>query len=300
MEKKKSYRGWIYGIRNKVNNKLYVGQTVDLVQRRYQHFNREGCPALKRAFDKYGIEEFEMYVILTFEAINQEVLKQLLDYFECYYIKKFDTFHNGYNCTEGGGGRSGYLLPEESKAKIGDAQKKYKAQDWVKQKDRERMLGNTLSEEFKRPILRYSLEGVIIKEYPWIGEAIQDIINEGKHTNNWRSIHSNIIRALADESNRQHCSKAYDCMWRYKESDSYEMFIDPCRRKKEKPVYHYSKEGELLAHYRTLREASLATGMTIHTLKYKSYNGDLHRREGRVPRADYWSRLSPEEHRDIQ
>lgn len=297
MEKIKNKRGWIYGIKNKVNGKLYIGQTVNYTKREYQHFNKETCPALRNAFEKYGINNFEMFVILTFKAINEEVLKQLLDWFECFYIKKFNTFNDGYNCTLGGDGRLGYQMGDEAKAKISSAQRAYKSQDWVKQKDRERMLGNKLSEEFKKPILRYNLEGILIKEYSCIGDAIQDISNEGNYTNNWRSIHSNIIRALADEANKQHCNKAYDCIWKYKVSDSYEVFIEPFRRKNEKPVYHYTKEGNLIEYYSTLREASSVTGLTIHALKYKSYNGDLRRKEGRVPRSDYWSRLSPEEYK---
>lgn len=290
MKKKESYRGWIYGIRNKVNGKLYIGKTVNFTKRKYQHFHKETCPALKNAFVKYGIENFEMFEILTFVAINEDVLNQLLNWFEVFYIKRYNTYNYGYNCTKGGEGTTGNKLSSTTKEKIGNAQRAYKAQDWVKQKDRERMLGNTLSEKTKRPILKYTLDGIFIREYSWIGDAIQDIIKDSKYTNNWRSIHSNIIRALADDANKQHCNKAYDSMWRYKTSNLFEIFIDPFRRKKEKPVYHYSKEGELLEQYATLHEASVKTGMSIHTLKYLSYNGGLNRKKGKPCRKDYWSR----------
>lgn len=290
MKKNNSYRGWIYCIRNKVNGKLYVGKTNNFTKRKYQHFHNETCPALKMAFAKYGIENFEMFEILTFAAVSNKVLNEFLNWFEIFYINKYGTYNNGYNCTKGGDGALGKSLSSITKEKIGNAQKVYKAQDWVKQKDRERMLGNTLSEKYKRPILRYTIDGVFMKEYSWIGDAIQDIIKDSKYTNNWRSIHSNIIRALASDSNKQHCNKAYDCMWKYKTSNLFEIFIDPFRRKKEKPVYHYSKEGELLEQYTTLREASVKTGMSVHTLKYLSYNGDLNRKKGKLCRKDYWSR----------
>lgn len=289
-------QGWIYTITNKVNGKMYVGKTVDFTQRKWQHFHKEECPALKRAFAKYGIESFEMHPILTFYAINKEVLNFMLSWLEKYYIEKYDTYGNGYNITRGGEGTLGYEHTEEYKLHMSQKQKEYKAQSWVKEKDRQRMLGNTFSEEFKRPILKYSLDGEFVKEYSWIGEAIDDISQSGKYTNNWRSIHSNLIRALNGNNNKQANNKAYDSMWRYKETDNYPITIEPFRKNKEKSVYHYSKDGELLESFRTLREASALTGMNIKTLKYMSYNGDLRRREGRICKTDYWSRIAPENH----
>lgn len=290
MDYSKICQGWIYTITNKVNGKMYVGKTVDFTQRKYQHFHREECPALKNAFAKYGIENFEMLPILSFKAINKEVCDSILMWLEKYYIEKYGTYSNGYNITKGGEGLLGYEHTDEYKKFMSLKQKEYKAQDWVKQKDRERMLGNTLSEEFKKPILRYSLLGIFIKEYSWIGDAIQDIISEGKYTSNWRSIHSNMIRALDGNNNKQGQNKAYNCLWRYKESDNYSYEIEPFRRKKEKPIYHYSKDGELLESYRTLKEAEATTGIPIKKLKYLSYNGDLRQKQCSRHKTDYWSR----------
>lgn len=270
---------------------MYIGKAVNYTQRKWQHFHREQCPALKKAFAKYGIENFEMKPVLTFEAINREVLDKVLCELEKHYIKKFRTYRTGYNITKGGEGLLGYEHTEEYKQLMSNKQKIYKSQNWVKQKDRERMLGNTLSEGLKRPILRYDLLGNFIKEYSWIGEAVEDIVSEGKSTTNWRSIHSNIIRALDGNNNKQKQNKAYDCLWRYKESDTYPISIEPFRRKKERPIYHYSKDNELLESYRTLKEAETITGIPIKKLKYMSYNGDLSNKKGYKHKVDYWSRM---------
>lgn len=285
-------QGWIYAITNKVNGKMYIGKTIDYTQRKWQHFHREECPALRNAFTKYGIDNFEMAPILSFTAINRNVLNKVLTELEKYYIAKYKTYGKGYNITKGGEGLCGYEHTEEYKLLMSQKQKEYKSQDWVKQKDRERMLGNTFSEEFKRPILQYSLGGDFIKEYSWIGEAIDDIIYEGNYTKNWRSIHSNLIRALNGNNNKQHNNKAYNYMWRYKTADTYPLVIEPFRRKKEKPVYHYSKDGLLLESYQTLREAERITGIPIKTLKYMSYNGDLRSRTCKTRKTDYWSRVA--------
>ena len=292
MDYSKVCQGWIYTITNKVNGKMYVGKTIDFTQRKWQHFHREECPALKRAFAKYGIDNFEITPILTFNAVNRNVLNKVLTELEKHYIAKYNTYGKGYNITKGGEGLCGYEHTEEYKLLMSQKQKEYKSQDWVKQKDRERMLGNTLNEEFKRSILKYSLNGVFIKEYSCIGDAIDDVIKEGKYTKNWRSIHSNLIRALDGNNNKQANNKAYNYMWRYKKADTYPLVIEPFRRKKEKPVYHYSKDGLLLESYKTLREAELITGISIKKLKYMSYNGDLRRKIGLTSKVDYWSRYA--------
>ena len=54
------------------------------------------------------------------EDDDEIILHQRLDELEKYYIKKYDSFHNGYNCTEGGfsGKRS-----NETKSKISESLK---------------------------------------------------------------------------------------------------------------------------------------------------------------------------------
>ena len=57
--------GYIYKIRNKIDNKIYIGQTTqDLDIRWKQHLKkRSNCRYLKHAFNKHGTDnfEFELY-----------------------------------------------------------------------------------------------------------------------------------------------------------------------------------------------------------------------------------------------
>jgi group I intron endonuclease len=60
--------GFIYEIRNTINNKRYVGSTVSLKERWKLHINnlRKGTHhslLLQRAFDKYGLDAFEFNVL---------------------------------------------------------------------------------------------------------------------------------------------------------------------------------------------------------------------------------------------
>lgn len=95
--------GYIYKITNRVNNKVYIGQTHFTVEHRFkQHiknFNIEHRQqALYKAFAKYGIDNFSAE---TLEAVDVEKLNER----EIYWIAYYDSFKNGYNLTLGGDGR---------------------------------------------------------------------------------------------------------------------------------------------------------------------------------------------------
>ena len=95
----------IYIITNKINNKSYIGQSVDIEKRITVHFRtafRENYPTynyhIYQAIRKYGKENFEWRILETLKEIDKKKLDQL----EQYYINKYDTFHHGYNMNEGG------------------------------------------------------------------------------------------------------------------------------------------------------------------------------------------------------
>lgn len=105
----------IYKITNKVNNKMYVGQTSLTTEERFkQHCN----DSLKRTFEKrplysamrkYGCENF---VIEPLEFCEKEEVSEK----EIYWIQKLDTFKNGYNATLGGEGKPKFDHVEIAKA----------------------------------------------------------------------------------------------------------------------------------------------------------------------------------------
>lgn len=95
---------FIYKITNKINGKSYIGKTeLDSIEKRFklhiQDSRRERCKdrPLYRAFNKYGVENFE--IALIEETNNPEER-------EMYYIKYFGTYgRTGYNGTLGGDGK---------------------------------------------------------------------------------------------------------------------------------------------------------------------------------------------------
>lgn len=96
-------KGFIYKITNRVNGKVYIGQTHFTIEHRWkQHqknFNIEHRKQpLYCAFAKYGIENFDVEKI-------EEIECDKLDEREIYWIAYYDSFKNGYNATLGGDGK---------------------------------------------------------------------------------------------------------------------------------------------------------------------------------------------------
>lgn len=134
----------IYCIKNTINGKCYIGQSIKLQKRLKAHFNCWQNPiyehiVLYKAFKKYGIDNFEIIILHTFKDSLGWRIKVQLDELEKKYIKEYDSYNNGYNSTIGGdGGVLGYKHTEETKARIKDVrilQEKEKEKDsnnWIK------------------------------------------------------------------------------------------------------------------------------------------------------------------------
>ena len=91
----------IYIIRNCINDKVYIGQTVQSVNDRFcQHkkpstLKKKGNYKIYNAISKYGKENF--YI----ETLEDGLTSAEADEREVYYIEKYDSFDNGYNSTRG-------------------------------------------------------------------------------------------------------------------------------------------------------------------------------------------------------
>ena len=95
----KKVRG-IYKVTNKINGKVYIGQSVDIGRRWREHMTAKDDIYFHKAIQKYGVENFEWEVI-------EQCKKKDLDEREIYWIEYYDSYNKGYNCTKGGGGVSG-------------------------------------------------------------------------------------------------------------------------------------------------------------------------------------------------
>ena len=97
---------YIYHLTNIINNKKYVGKTINLQHRLEDHFSRlnshkHHSHKLQRAVDKYGIENFKISY-REVEVANEQELNLL----EIQEIEKYNSYFEGYNETLGGDGNS--------------------------------------------------------------------------------------------------------------------------------------------------------------------------------------------------
>ena len=95
---------YIYKITNKINGKIYIGQTSGSIEDRWRaHLadrNRRSYEKrpLYSAINKYGPENF------IIEEIEECSIDEMSDR-EIYWIEYYGSFKNGYNATKGGDGK---------------------------------------------------------------------------------------------------------------------------------------------------------------------------------------------------
>lgn len=93
----------IYKITNRLNNKSYIGKSINVEKRMQRHtfkseHRRFPNKTLYKALEKYGVDSFD------FDILESDVPKDKLDEREKYWIQYYDTMKNGYNETIGGDG----------------------------------------------------------------------------------------------------------------------------------------------------------------------------------------------------
>lgn len=102
---------YIYIITNKINNKSYIGKTENAEPtKRWE----EHCKDYKRSYyknrplykamNKHGLNNFIFKILTETKDSENDEIK---------YIKKYDTYKNGYNATLGGDGKKLITLKRE-------------------------------------------------------------------------------------------------------------------------------------------------------------------------------------------
>ncbi len=213
MEKYYQFKGIIYLYRNKINNKVYVGQTIHEKDRKRQHKNSIGKNTpFARAIKKYGFKNFAYKVLFRIGCRNVQDLINTLNSKEINAIKYYDSTNpdKGYNITKGGSGtigvepwnkgkrgvysekhiehlkqvKIGTKLSKETKIKISD--KKKGSNPW--NKGRKGIYSEEVIQRMREShkklstngceisINQYDINGVFIKSYPSIKSAL---INTG-------------------------------------------------------------------------------------------------------------------------
>jgi len=176
----------VYKIINRVNSEFYIGSSIRVNARRDNHLwnlrnNKHTNSYLQNSFNKHGEENFQFIKI---ENVCEEKLLER----EQYYI---DTLHPKYNLrriAERGGGIIGRVCSEETKRKIGNANRGKSPSQEARDKMSATRRGKFLTEEHKNNISRslstltvnfksvkqFSLDGKLLNTFNSITEASKE------------------------------------------------------------------------------------------------------------------------------
>ena len=150
----------IYKITNP-NGRIYIGQTINFERRIKDYKKGNFKTVIGKSIKKYGFEKHK------FEFLEKgNFTKEDLDKKEIYWIKFFNSYHQGMNMTLGGDcGTIGYKHTLETKQKFSEARKK---------------IGNVHPNTIK--IFQYDLDFNFLKEWESISAAEKNL-SKGNHSN---------------------------------------------------------------------------------------------------------------------
>lgn len=139
----------IYSVTNKINNKIYIGQSIDIERRWQQHKYGKGNLILKNAIKKYGIENFEFSILEQIDTVGKtkiEIVKILTEA-EQKWFDKINPFI----------GENGYNIQRTSKPNL----TKSRDEDFGKKISKIKIDNNHTG----KPIIQYNLNGIKLKEW---------------------------------------------------------------------------------------------------------------------------------------
>ena len=138
----------IYKITNKLNGKMYIGQTTHTIEWRWKRHIKamqDGSQTnLYKAMRKYGVENF------TIEEICRTTSKEELNRLEIYYIGLYNSTKTGYNMT--GGGDDNFMFNPGVKEKHDAIMRSPEVRNKISQSMKEYRASHPFSEEHRRKL----------------------------------------------------------------------------------------------------------------------------------------------------
>lgn len=209
---------YIYVITNKVNNKQYIGKTIQSIKERFQEhkyrskYGTHNHLPLYAAIAKYTIDNFVI-------EQKEEVDISQLDDRESFWIKELNTLApNGYNLTLGGEGttyhdRIEILKLFEQDLSFSDIVKlsKSSASTICRIEEEYRIKPKKKDSHKFKPVYMFSLEGELLKQFDSVLDAIEYLKSIGIELS-VNSAKTNILKCCRREPKRK---TAYKYIWRY-------------------------------------------------------------------------------------
>ena len=173
--------GYIYKITSP-NNRIYIGQTINLKQRKSVYKNNLFIGQIKlwNNCKKYNWKPIDTFIIIEECLCGKN--KFNLNEREKYWINFYNSYYNGLNCTNGGHGSIGLKHSTETKLKMKNSWLKVNKNEFSKKcKEREKKLFLNGKIGFKKGKENISAKKIIsflknnyIKQYDCIESVKED------------------------------------------------------------------------------------------------------------------------------
>src|ERR1019366_4687666 len=168
---------YIYAYENKINGKMYVGQTVNIKARDRSHIKSSTATGFNGALKKYGRDKFDLFVI---DIVDTDEQANEIEIFWIAEMRKFLGRSNVYNLTDGGQGVRGAKRSEESKKKLsemrmGENNPFFGKTHTEESLEKMRIARENLSPEVKAKIAASMLRG---EDHPNFGKTTPDDVKE--------------------------------------------------------------------------------------------------------------------------
>jgi group I intron endonuclease len=238
--------GYLYKITNKVDNKSYIGATIqhNYNDRWRKHINclkyKEGCPLLKNAMKKYGTNQFEFKILII--CFDDDVVK-----YEKEYIKKYNTLSpNGYNLLNGGQLGDGFVGHKHTTETIHK----------IKQKVREFRENNPNYFETYREKLKQSMMNVDRSYFIKNSEKFKKAMEER------RKKYATMEKGkITSEETKKKISKGLKSYYQNNKGNIKNKQIEAIKIALSKPISQYTKDNILVKEYCSIAEAHRTSGV---------------------------------------
>lgn len=227
----------IYSVTNTLNNKVYIGQSIDVERRWKQHKYGKGNLILRNAIKKYGIENFKFEILEKIDVSNKtkSQLTQLLLELEQKWLDTKKPFlkEKGYNIQKTSKPNLTQLRDEKFKNKISKIK-----------------IDNN---HCGKPIIQYDIKGNFIKEWKSSAEVERNL---GYYS-------ENISACCLNKSNSSH-----GFIWKFKDVILTEVDIKRANKSlRMSEVRQYNLKGELINTFDNIKEASKITNIDEKTIR---------------------------------